>query len=73
MNRLVCSQLMPCEQGRLKPIQLIIHSISFFNTIITQNKESILAVATLSIGLYVLRRSMSVNFAPEVVILSSAL
>ena len=39
-----------------------------------QNKEGILPVATLSIALYVLRRSMSASdFAPEVAVLSSAL
>ena len=39
-----------------------------------QNKEGILPVATLSIALYVLRRSMSaIDVAPEVKILSSAL
>ena len=40
----------------------------------TQSKEGILPVATLSIALYVLRRSMSASdVAPEVAILSSAL
>ena len=39
-----------------------------------QNKEGILPVGTLSIALYVLRRSMSAsNVAPEVAILLSAL
>ena len=42
--------------------------------IATRNKEGILPVATLSIALYVLRRSMSASkVAPEVAILSSAL
>ena len=40
----------------------------------TQNKKGILPVATLSIALYVLRRSMSASdIAPEVAVLSSAL
>ena len=39
-----------------------------------QNKEGILPVATLSIALYVLRRSMSASdVVPEVAVLSSAL
>ena len=45
-----------------------------FTRIRAQNKEGILPVATLSIALYVLRRSMSASdVAPEVTILSSAL
>ena len=44
------------------------------NQVQAQNKKGILPVATLSIALYVLRRSMSASdFAPEVAILSSAL
>ena len=45
-----------------------------YNSVYTQNKEGILPVATLSIALYVLCRSMSAsNVAPEVAVLSSAL
>ena len=44
------------------------------NIVIAQNKEDILPVATLSIALHVLRRSMSArDVAPEAAILSSAL
>ena len=42
--------------------------------LLAQNREGILPVATLSIALFVLRRSMSASdVAPEVTILSSAL
>ena len=60
--------------GSTKSLKLILNLQRRVNSLSSQNKEGILPVATLSIALYVLRRSMSASdVAPEVTILSSAL
>ena len=52
----------------------IVTKVDHVKSSTTQNKEGILPVATLSIALYVLRRSISASdVAPEVTILSSVL
>ena len=62
------------HRGLLAKRALGANQSTFFNCFKPQDKEGILPVATLSIALYVLRRSRSdSNVAPEMAILLSAL